>query len=134
MPQIQLGLLHTSTYTSKIIVTNWIRSKHYDKRDDDFNFRIWSICLSVDPIFQSLWFIYRDFLDIAVLLTWKLLNQGFLVVELKSSFRKFYDGHHDMVKRNGIYASQMTMNLFRLSYSQSGPFLMYDILPGLYWG
>jgi hypothetical protein len=40
MPQIQLGLLHTSTYTSKIIVTNWIRSKHYDKRDDDFNFLI----------------------------------------------------------------------------------------------
>jgi hypothetical protein len=46
----------------------WLRTKLYDKRDD-FNFPIvnfpficsstyiWSIYLSVDPIFQSLWFL-----------------------------------------------------------------------------
>jgi hypothetical protein len=30
-----------------------------------------------------------------LLLTWKLLNQGFLLVKLKSSLRKFYGRHHD---------------------------------------
>jgi hypothetical protein len=33
---------------------------------------------------------YQDFLDIGLLLTRKLLNQGFLLVKLKSSLRKFY--------------------------------------------
>ena len=33
---------------------------------------------------------------------WKLLNQGFLVVKLKSSLRKFYGRHHDLVDRYGI--------------------------------
>ena len=48
---------------------------------------IWSIYLSVDTIFQ-------DFLDRGLLLTSKLLNQGFLLVKLKSSLRKFYGRHH----------------------------------------
>jgi hypothetical protein len=29
-------------------------------------------------------------------------NQGFLVVKFKSSFRKFYCRHHDLVNRYGI--------------------------------
>jgi hypothetical protein len=33
---------------------------------------------------------YQDFLDRGLLLTRKLLNQGFLLVKLKSSLRKFY--------------------------------------------
>ena len=33
---------------------------------------------------------YRDFLDRGLLLTMKLLNQGFLWVKLKSSLPKFY--------------------------------------------
>ena len=32
----------------------------------------------------------------------KPLNQGFLLVKLKSSLRKFYDRHHDLVDRYGI--------------------------------
>ena len=32
----------------------------------------------------------------------KPLNQGFLVVKLKSSLRKFYGRHHDLVDRYGI--------------------------------
>ena len=35
----------------------------------------------------------QDFLDRGLLLTSKLLNQGFLLVKLKSSLRKFYGGH-----------------------------------------
>ena len=45
---------------------------------------------------------YQDFLDRGLLLTWKLLNQGFLLVKLKSSLRKFYGRHHDLVDRYGI--------------------------------
>ena len=45
---------------------------------------------------------YQDFLDRGLLLTRKLLNQGFLLVKLKSSLRKFYGRHHDLVNRYGI--------------------------------
>ena len=37
-----------------------------------------------------------------MLLTRKLLNQGFLLVKVKSSLRKFYGRHHDLVERYGI--------------------------------
>ena len=45
---------------------------------------------------------YQDFLNRGLLLTRKLLNQGFLLVKLKSSLRKFYGLHHDLVDRSGI--------------------------------
>jgi hypothetical protein len=45
---------------------------------------------------------YQDFLDRGLLLTRKLLNQGFLLVKLKSSPRKIYGRHHDMVDRYAI--------------------------------
>ena len=54
-------------------------------------------------------------LDRELLLTRKLLNQGFLLVKLKSSLRKFYGHHHDLVDRYGIYVSQMTTDMFHLS-------------------
>ena len=41
-----------------------------------------------------------------LLLTRKLLNQGFLWVKLKSSLRKFYGRHQDLVVRSGISVSQ----------------------------
>jgi hypothetical protein len=40
---------------------------------------------------------YQDFLDRALLLTRKLLNQWFQLVKLKSSLQKFYGRHHDLV-------------------------------------
>ena len=58
---------------------------------------------------------YQDFLDRGLLLTRKLLNQGFLLVKLKSSHRKFYDHHHDLVDRYGIPVSQLTTDMFHLS-------------------
>jgi len=58
---------------------------------------------------------YQDFLDRGLLLTRKLLNQGFLLIKLKSSLRKFYGHHHDLVDRYGISVPQMTMNMFHLS-------------------
>ena len=58
---------------------------------------------------------YQDFLDRGLLLARKLLNQGFLLVMLKSSLRKFYCHHHDGVNRYGISVSQMTTDMFHLS-------------------
>jgi hypothetical protein len=41
---------------------------------------------------------YQDFLDRGLLLSRKLPNQGFLLVKLKSSPRRFYSRHHDLVE------------------------------------
>jgi hypothetical protein len=52
-----------------------------------------------------------------LLLTRKLLNQVFLLVKFKLSLRKFYDHHHDLVDRHGIYVSQMTMDMVHLLWT-----------------
>ena len=57
---------------------------------------------------------YQDFFDKGLLLTRRLLNQGFLLFKLKSSLRKFYGRHHDLVDRYGISVSQMTSDMFHL--------------------
>ena len=44
-----------------------------------------------------------------------------------SSRRKFYDRNHDMVDRYGIFVSQMTTDIFHLSQTLSGPFLVHDV-------
>ena len=81
-----------------------LRTKLYDKRDD-FNFPIVNfpfICSNIPAAYgvyisQMIRYSracgsYQDFLDRGLLLTRKLLSQGFLLVKLKSPFRKFY-GH-----------------------------------------
>jgi hypothetical protein len=42
------------------------------------------------------------------MLTRKLLNQGFFLVNLKSSLRKVYNRHHDLVNRYEISVSHTT--------------------------
>ena len=106
-----------------------LRTKLYDKRDD-FNFPIVNfpfICSTIPAapayevyISQMIRYSrdcgsYQDFLDKGLLLTRKLLNQGFLLVKLKSSLRKLYGRHHDLVGRYGISVSQMTTDMFHLS-------------------
>ena len=111
----------------------WLKTKLYEKRDD-FNFPTVNfpfICGNIPAygvyISQLMQYSrasgsYQDFLDRGLLLTRKLLNQGFLLVKLKSSLRKFYGRHHDLVDHYGISVSQMTMNMFHLWYtSQSFP-------------
>ena len=61
---------------------------------------------------------YQDFLDRGLLLTRKVLKQGFISVNLNSSLRKFNDRHHDMVNRYGISVSQITTDILHLSVSQ----------------
>ena len=106
-----------------------LRTKLYDKKDY-FNFPIVNfpfICFNIPAapaygvyISQLVRYFracgsYQDFLDRGLLLTGKLLNQGFLLVILKSSLRKFYGRHHDLVDRFGMYVSQITTDMFHLS-------------------
>jgi hypothetical protein len=106
-----------------------LRTKLYDKRDD-FNFPIVNfpfICSNIPTapaygvyISQLIQYSracgsYQDFLDRELLLTRKLLDQRFVLVKLKSSLRKFYGHHHDLVDRYGISVSQMTTDMFHLS-------------------
>ena len=94
-----------------------LRTTSYDKRDD-FNFPIVNlpfVCSNIPAapaygVYISLLIQYsracgscQDFLDRGLLLTRKLLNQGFLLVKLKSSLRKFYGHHHDLVDRYSIF-------------------------------
>jgi hypothetical protein len=58
---------------------------------------------------------YRTFRDRGLLLTRKLLNQEFLVVNLNSSLGMFYDHHHNFVDHYGIFVSQMNTDMVRLS-------------------
>jgi hypothetical protein len=99
-----------------------LRTKLYDK-SDDFNFPIVNFpftCSNIPaaPVYgvyisQLIRYSracgsYQDFLDRGLLLTMKLLNQGFLLVKLKSSLRKFYGRHHGLADRYGISVSQIT--------------------------
>ena len=73
-----------------------LKTKLYDKRDD-FNCPIVNfpfICSNIPAapaygvyISQMIRYSYQDFLDRGLQLTRKLLNQGFLLVKLKSSLR-----------------------------------------------
>jgi hypothetical protein len=106
-----------------------LRTKFYDK-GDDFNFPIVNfpfICSNIPAApaygvyisqmirYSKVCGSYQDFLDRGLLLTRKLLNQGFLLVKLKSSLRKYYGRHHDLVDRYGISVSQMTTDMFHLT-------------------
>ena len=112
------------------IDSQWrLRTKVYDKRDDlDFpivNFSF--ICSSIPAatahgvhISQLIRYSracgsYQDSHDRVLLLTRKLLNQGFFLAKLESSLRKFYCCHHDLVDRYGIYVPQMITDMFHVS-------------------
>ena len=116
------------TFSIEIDSEGRLRTKLYDKRED-FNFPIMNfpfICSNTSAapthgvyISQLIRYSracgsYQDFLDRGLLPTRKLLNQGFLLVKLQSSLRKFYGRHHDLVDRYGIFVSQLTTDMFHL--------------------
>ena len=113
-----------------------LRTKLYDKRDD-FNFTIVNfpfICKNIPAapayrpyISQLIRYSracgsYQGFLHREMLLTRKLLNQWFFLVKLKSSHRKYYGRHHDLIDHYGISVSQMTTDMFPLVVSTSRSF------------
>jgi hypothetical protein len=102
-----------------------------------FNFPLWTFYLFVAALQQHLHISqlirysiacgsYQDFLKRGLLLKRKLLNQGFLLVKLKSSLRKLYRRHHD---RHEISVSQITTDIFNCS--KYCPFLIHYLSPGL---
>ena len=92
-----------------------LRTRLYDNGNDIVNFTF--ICSNIQAapacgvyisqliLYSRACGSYQDFLDRGLLLTRRLLNQGFLLVKLKSSHRKFYRRNHDIVSRYGIYVS-----------------------------
>jgi hypothetical protein len=90
-----------------------LRTKLYDKIDD-FNFPIVNfpfICSNIPA--APAYGVY-----ISQLIQYSRAcgsYQNYLLVKLKSSLRKFYGCHHDLVDRYGISVSQMTMDMFHLS-------------------
>ena len=106
-----------------------LKTKLYDKRDD-FSFPIvnfpflssnipaapaYGVYISQLIRYSRACISYHDFLDRGLLLTRKLLNQEFQMVKLKSSLRKFYGRHHELVDRYGITVSQMISDMFLTS-------------------
>ena len=61
----------------------------------------------------------------------KAFKQGYIASRLKSSLQKFYDRHHDLVDRYGIFTSQMTMDLLFSKqicfFTLSLPRLLHDL-------
>jgi hypothetical protein len=54
--------------------------------------------LSAESVYQTCGY-YHDFLDRELLLTRKLLNQGFIMATWKTSYQQFYSLHYDLVDR-----------------------------------
>ena len=131
VPQcLQIGMFHTLTYTSKLTERGGYERNFTTKEMFSINFPIVNfpfICSNIPAapaygVYISQLIRYsrdggsdQDFLDRGLLLTRKLLNQGFLLVKLKSSLRKLYGCHQDLDYRFGISVSQMTTDVFHLS-------------------
>ena len=101
-----------------------LKTKLYDKRHDFsfpiVNFPFLSSNIPAAPAYgvhisQLIRYSHHDFLDRRLLLTRKLLNQELQMVKLKSSFRKFYGRHHELVDCYGITVSQMISDMFLTS-------------------
>jgi hypothetical protein len=122
-PAVWYSILHV------LLTLYGLLFKIFDKRDD-FNFPIVNfplICSNISAapaygvyISQLIRYsracgTYQDFLDRGLVLTTKLLNQGFLLVQFKSSLRKLNGRQHDLVYRYGISVSQMKKDMFHLS-------------------
>ena len=106
-----------------------LRTQRFTKRDD-FNFFIvnftfmcstipaapvYEVCTSQLMRYSRACGSYRGFLDRGALVTRKVFNQGFHLVKLKYSLRKYYSQHHDLVSRYGISISQMATDMFQKS-------------------
>ena len=102
-----------------------LKTKLYDKRDD-FSFPIMNFPSSNIPaapaygvyisqliLYSRACISYHDFLDRGLLLTRKLLNQEFQMVEF--TLRKFYGLLHELVGCYEITVSQMISDMFLTS-------------------
>ena len=81
---------------------------------------------------------YQDVLDRGFPLTRKHLNQGFLWVKLKSSLRKFYGRHHDLVDRSFVtyhrVCNQINMTGATSESGTAQPSGAPELTLGFQWG
>ena len=127
IPQIQLGLFHTMTLWITPRSWQWGPVENKTLRQKWWLVNFPCICNNIPAapaygvhIYQLIRYTracgsFRGFHDRRLQLIMKLLKQGFLVVKLKSSLRKFYVRHHDLVNHYGVAVSQMTTEIFCLS-------------------
>jgi len=119
--QIQLGLLHTLTYTYKLTVSAAFERNFTTIFYCELAYinipgaSIYGLCISQLIRYSRASGSDHDFIDRGLLLSRQLMNQRFLVVNLKSSLRKFCCRHHDLVSRYIISVSQMTKDKLHLS-------------------
>jgi len=106
-----------------IFVYRNLRTKLYYKRDD-FNFPIVNFPLRCSNIPAAPAHIPPNNPELVVPISISLMESCLCQrnywtkcssVKLKSSLRKFYGRHHDMVDRYGISVSQMTTDMYHLS-------------------
>ena len=105
-----------------------LKTKIYDKRDDFsfpiVNFPFLSSNIPSAPAYgvyvsQLIRYargcsLYGDFINRGVLLTQKLLQQGYEEERLKSTLRKFYGHHHELVDHYEVCVSQLTRDMFTM--------------------
>jgi hypothetical protein len=103
--------------TKVTVMSRWplYKGDRYDRFDNISAAPAYGVYISQMIRYSRVCGSYKNSLDRGLLLTRKVLNQGFLLVKLKSSLWKRYGLHHDLVDRYGISVSQMTTDMFRLS-------------------
>ena len=74
---------------------------------------------------------YHGLLNRVLLLTRKLLDHGFLVVNLKSSLPMLYGRRHYHINHYGVSVSQMITDMFYSWLWQSWSFLIHVLSPVL---
>jgi hypothetical protein len=122
-----------------------LRAQFYEKRDD-FNFPIvnfpfifstipvapsYGVCISQLMRYSRACGANHDFRGREVLLTRRLFNQGLLLAKFKSSLRKYYGHHHDLVNHYEMSVLQTTTDMFQKSLTLPGLFLINDLSRGL---
>jgi hypothetical protein len=90
--------------THIIICEIWLKFNIKIRLHDQFQ-QTWRETLH--NCYKTLSYRIVNFLDRGFVLKTKLLNQGFLLVQFKSSLRKLNGRQHDLVYRYGISVSQM---------------------------
>ena len=110
----------------QIADNNSLCTKLYDKRDD-FNFAIvnfpfldsnipaapaYGVYVSQLIRYARACSMYTSFLSRALLLTSKLLKQGYLQPRLMATCKKFYGRHYSLIAKYNITVSQLIADLF----------------------
>ena len=103
-----------------------LSTRIYDKRDD-FDFQIvnypylcsnipsspaYGVYISQLIRYSRVCSDYHDFLQRCVVLTERLLKQGYVRPRLVKTLKKFYGRHHELVKRYNVSVCQLTYDIF----------------------